>query len=40
MQELKREKAEREEENQILGKNVDVEFEIMIDKTRLKAGLI
>ncbi|CAK79038.1 unnamed protein product (macronuclear) [Paramecium tetraurelia] len=40
MQEMKREKAEREEQNQILGKNVDVEFEIMIDKTRLKGGLI
>ncbi|CAD8090837.1 unnamed protein product [Paramecium sonneborni] len=40
MQEMKREKAEREEQNQILGKNVDVEFEIMIDKSRLKGGLI
>ncbi|CAD8188991.1 unnamed protein product [Paramecium octaurelia] len=40
MQEMKREKAEREEYNQILGKNVDVEFELMIDKSRLKGGLI
>jgi len=37
---MKREKQEREEQNLILGKNVDADFEILIDKSRLKAGLI
>jgi kinesin family protein 2/24 len=51
MEEMKQQKLEREQENQVsiisfpiqkkaLGKNVDVEFELLIDKNRLKEGLI
>lgn len=40
MEQMKREKQEREEQNILLGKNVDVDFELMIEKSRLKEGLI
>lgn len=40
MEEKKNEKAEREAENQALGKVGDVEFELMIEKNKLQDGLI
>jgi kinesin family protein 2/24 len=39
IEEIKKEKAEREAENIALGRNVDVEFELMIDKNKLKDGV-
>jgi kinesin family protein 2/24 len=40
MEEMKQAKADREAENQLLGKVVDVDFELMIEKNRLKEGLL
>ena len=39
-EEVKREKAEREAENEALGRAGDVEFDLMIDKNRIKQHLL
>lgn len=36
MEDLKREKEEKKAYNQASGKNVDIDFEIMIDKNRFR----